>query len=1095
MSAQPAPAPDPAPPSGLAWPVSWLPTSLLLILAVGVNVIGNELNRLVADVLSADGHVHTLTDVIGFAAGTQTGNWEAWSSSTTNPATFIIVATVLDIVFIGCYGIAGLRLVTVAARYWAGNGWTPPAGSPEGASPQPSGARALVLALMAADLLEDLFLILFASGLYVHDGAWWDHASWGWFVASATYLKLLALVAVVLYFIFSDTVGKRVRSFVPIALRAVYAQLISVLVVVAVGALTLLPRPDLFEQASDAFRGWLIYSPASASSAAGALSIDGRVASAIIADLFVGFMLFAITRGRVRHFAREEENFPREDVKLRWWYVAAGVLAVIAFVVAATSTWTGIDWVPLGILLGVIVVIAAVSWGLRKLPEGILPAPLAAAAGPTPSAHVKVVGDLLVAAWIAVSFFGPLKAFVSPLFLGLDGVFKNTALAGSSPLLLVIEIVLLGLGITIAVWQWKTISPSAPAPTAPADATRFVALRTFVNRVGSTNANYDNQTDHALTVLRRIIFGVGAAVILLLLVFPNIAGAGLGAVPAMTVLVGSWAAVLGTLERILGHRKPLEIFAFLRLRSTPIVALLIVVPLAVSFIDGPPRLHAIRFAAEPASAAAAAAAQTPRRPNLLEAFNDWNTRQADCTTTFTQAGKKDVSVRPLVLVAAQGGGIRAATWTVDVLQQLPGVGDCAKNSVFLSSGASGGSIGLATFRQNVGTSTKGPTKANTYSFGGPSALGTVVASILDGDLLAGVTGIRVPTQTDPGDVTSPWTWHDRTALQELSWESVAPQLAQPIDIDPVAPTGYVVFNSTDSVSTCKVLVSQIKLGATSNALTPDCTGPSDSLANTIDLRDTIGKCFFDLNWSTAAELSARFPLISPPGRISPKTVPDNCRKNLAQMQLVDGGTSDNSAISTLSDVAPELSSLITTYNAAQTGSATAPFVVPVLVYASNDPGLDLSATANRIKPDALVPLSVLQRSQAAELTPAAWLSRAANGYSQVCGTPPKVKSTCERAVTAIDRWVHGGATVVSPATQPAISVPLGWTLSDFSRDQLQLQATQQASCGRVHDGSTTQPKLSAACRADFDYGMYGDLLSLFSSDTSAVTLTYPAKTR
>jgi hypothetical protein len=490
----------------------------------------------------------------------------------------------------------------------------------------------------------------------------------------------------------------------------------------------------------------------------------------------------------------------------------------------------------------------------------------------------------------------------------------------------------------------------------------------------------------------------------------------------------------------------------------------VVVPLVISFVDVPPTLHAIRATAGRTIAA---------RPSVTSALKNWNSAQDDCVTQLPNG----VSIRPLLLFAAQGGGIRAATWTVDVLRSLPDVNTCASGATFLSSGASGGSIGIATFRK-AGNAIPHAKDVETLNYGGPDALAADIAGLLDGDLLGGVTGIRMPSPSNlTNPYSAPWAWHDRTALQELTWESEAPQFARPYEVSPNDPTGYDVFNSEDSVTNCKVIVSQLNLGATTNAPTgnSNCTGPGTELSNTIDLENYIGaRCLADLNWSTAAELSARFPIISPPGRISSQTLPAGCltksRKDLDSMQLVDGGTADNSAIGTISDLAPELSAAISDYNAHQIGSASSPFVVPILVYASNDPGLDLTSAPNKTKPDALVPIAALQDAQVALVTPSAWLTRIANGLSQVCVNAPKA---CTHAVDGMRGLIPQGVVVASPSTEPAVSVPLGWSLSGFARTRLRLEAIAQAECGSA--GLTPEK----ACRSNRGYGKLGTVLDLF----------------
>jgi len=131
----------------------------------------------------------------------------------------------------------------------------------------------------------------------------------------------------------------------------------------------------------------------------------------------------------------------------------------------------------------------------------------------------------------------------------------------------------------------------------------------------------------------------------------------IGAMGAVAVgLLGAITSLLGLIVLSLRRRRPLALFEMLGFRSDPVIALVLVIPLVVAQLSGSVALHGVdRLAID---------AEQVERPDLEQAFADWIDRSDGCESTVD-----GVAVRPLVLVAAEGGGIRAATWTVATLAE------------------------------------------------------------------------------------------------------------------------------------------------------------------------------------------------------------------------------------------------------------------------------------------------------------------------------------------------------------------------------------------------------------------------------------------
>jgi hypothetical protein len=1023
-------------------------STAFVFLAVASLIVMNELSRLTGEVLSKYGHTHELADIIGFTAPGQSRTWASWWSAdgASSAATFITVSTSFDLLFILCYLVLGFRLIRFAIARW-NEGEASPVSALKGSIP--------LIVLGALDVAEDVLIFVLAGHLGdAQYPAMFDVLPW--FLIGFTIAKLAAAILVLLHFVLSDAVGSTVRSFLRNAVPPLYAQRLSLIVVGAVAALSLIPKAGLFEQISDAYRGWVTFAAPSSPTP----TIDfQQVLSALGAYAITGLSLFLLGRQRARHYGNISIADGRPAAKPWHWFVPPVAIALIGLLIDAASGWQSVDWGVVAIFGGAVAVFPLASiiilWLRRNRPSATDPDPFISTDFAANIDRFRMTGDLLVAVWLAIGMLGPFKALLSPLFLAAVGDFPNSRFEHSFGALLTIEVILLVAAIALPTIYRYLVARLIPVPIVGAPASPVT-------------------TGFGIAILC-----VSVAAVVGLLIAPVLFGTFFGPVGTLVLLIGCWATLIGLLIIALGQAQPLTFFRSLKLRTTPVITLLIVIPLAVSFIDGPATLHAIRTSPT--------RQDSPQRSGLAAAFRDWNTSQKACATELDDGPY----VRPLVLVAAEGGGIRAATWTVDVVRQLAGAGVCAANATLLSSGASGGSIGLATFRSGNGFDEQ--SKVTTEAYGGPDALAADMAGLLDGDLVGGVTGVRVPTATDlEHPFSEAWAWHDRTALQEMIWQQQAPQFDTPYDITRETPTGYLVLNSTDSISNCKVIVSQLDLRAARKATlgTSNCNGPGVELSNTIDLQDYIGDCIFNLNWSTAAELSARFPVISPPGRVAQPTLAKNCNqvkdaKHFQEMQLVDGGIADNSAIGTISDLSPELAKTISSRNSTADGTKSRPFVVPILVFASNEPGLDLTVAPTRSKPDALVPIAAIQNVKSALVSPSAWLTRVANGLSQVCvGYSSVQKATdkgyqrqndkCIKAVAGVRGLIPEGIAVVSPSTGPAVSVPLGWTLSGYSRTRLRIEALAQTQC-RAANALT-----DATCRANRGYGKLGSVLDLLS---------------
>lgn len=492
------------------------------------------------------------------------------------------------------------------------------------------------------------------------------------------------------------------------------------------------------------------------------------------------------------------------------------------------------------------------------------------------------------------------------------------------------------------------------------------------------------------------------------------------------VYLGTWVS-----ERV----RPPRVVLVLRLRRIPVFALVIVwAVLATRLGDG--AYHDVRTVH-----------QDHASVTLDGAFKAWLTANRIDTEDPAYVPQSDQSARPLVLVAAEGGGIRAAYWTALAMDCLfnGGAGghdmtDCAvkppgTTSVFAASGASGGSVGLAAYmaHQFEKSDDAGWVRERL----GGDYVSPTVAQGLFADLPDAFLGIH-------------GLWDDRAVTLERSWEREWPgdQMASlsPSRVwDGGAPPGpsdshrfpLLLMNGTSVTDGCRVNTSVLnaavgRSGSGESVARPDaCSSlvpfepPTSAgaradwtLAGTKDLSDFLCPDQ-DVRLSTAALLSARFPYVTPYGRLSPcppmgpPTTYD-----------VDGGYLDNTGATPLLQVWSKLEPLVRAYNQ----RPGAPCIVPLFIQIDNHyvapAGPDEGARPSQLEAP---PLAVKTSRDGEEANAR---QAAALQFGRIVGTTD-------------DGTDASGYAHIYPQSHPGSQAPLGWTLSAGSMDDLERQLRVQ----------------------------------------------------
>lgn len=247
--------------------------------------------------------------------------------------------------------------------------------------------------------------------------------------------------------------------------------------------------------------------------------------------------------------------------------------------------------------------------------------------------------------------------------------------------------------------------------------------------------------------------------------------------------------------------------------------------------------------------------------------------------------------KPVIFVAASGGGIRAAYWTAYSLSRLADESALFRQRLFAISGVSGGSVGAAAYSA---IQWEAATRSGTIEHSEVAAttdFAVKTSSLLGGDLLTPI--LSTFFFTDMAQRFIPFTLfhNDRAAAGELALEAFWRQTySHRQDIDnpfslpvraltptPNGPVPYLILNSTDLPSGQRVLIHNMPTPLTRRFAFVE---PDTDFGEKTPL-------------STAAFLSARFPYITPSGIYHPQTdaSPSNQPR---QLRLGDGGYFENS---------------------------------------------------------------------------------------------------------------------------------------------------------------------------------------------------------
>jgi predicted acylesterase/phospholipase RssA len=238
------------------------------------------------------------------------------------------------------------------------------------------------------------------------------------------------------------------------------------------------------------------------------------------------------------------------------------------------------------------------------------------------------------------------------------------------------------------------------------------------------------------------------------------------------------------------------------------------------------------------------------RPAIAAHFDQWYAKR--------QLTEDTVSI---ILVAAQGGGVRSAYWTAQVLSELDETNSEFDKNTYAYSTVSGGTLGVATYKQLKNNKLDDKRRLS--------------HAILNQDFLAPVSSWLVVPDLLQKFLPFPINSLDRAKALEYSWEKAAQVNGKSLFSEGFIKTMgedecIYLLNSTRVENGFRTLISNVKTPKSIFSLSEDFF----KVTNT------------DIPISTAVSLSSRFPFLTPPGLVYDK----NGDK---WGHLVDGGYIEN----------------------------------------------------------------------------------------------------------------------------------------------------------------------------------------------------------
>ena len=417
-----------------------------------------------------------------------------------------------------------------------------------------------------------------------------------------------------------------------------------------------------------------------------------------------------------------------------------------------------------------------------------------------------------------------------------------------------------------------------------------------------TDQKEKNKTFNCSLLL--ILIHVSFSVILLFLPPSFISNSFLGAKfwGALSIVSLSFSSLTVFFSTIYFLGNSLDSISSFRLRKLPLITLLIIFALTLSQLNLNDN-HEIRYLPE-----SEVVLDMPTK-TIEASFSDWFINRKD---------REDYGIQgeyPVYIVSAQGGGIYAAYHAATALAKLHDNSNGKfSHHTFAISSVSGGSVGTSVYASLLKEIDKAKNNSDLPNNLLCNSLSECVKEALSEDFLSPLFSMALfpdllqrffPFKVNDWDRTRGLEFALEESLNRLESSANHSNLSK----NPLEEDYLNLWNAEGDVPALILNTTVVETGERLTFSPFKLTSPAPKTMLDYDTRKT------HVPLSTAAVLSARFPVFTPAGWFSYNLNDDDSRK-LYRSRLVDGGYYDNSGIATAQDIinilstSPEVDKLI-----------------------------------------------------------------------------------------------------------------------------------------------------------------------------------------